>query len=81
MQAGNKSTLEDQAREAEAKRNSSEFVQVRMHAAASLHRHRTDVNCPMQEFKEDLGVTGERQSNEDKQDVESRESDAIGIRR
>ena len=81
LQAGNKSTLEDQAREAEAKRNSSEFVQASMHAAASNHGLRADVNCSLQEFKEDLGVSGERQSKEDKQDVESRESDAIGIRR
>ena len=52
-----------------------------MHAAASLHGLCADDNSSLQEFKEDLGVTGERQSEEDKQDVDSRESDAIGIRR
>ena len=52
-----------------------------MQLPPSLYGLHTDDACSPQEFKEDLGVTGERQSKEDKQDVESRESDAIGIRR
>lgn len=35
----------------------------------------------LQEFKEDLGATGERRTADDKKDIQQREDDKVGLKR
>lgn len=41
-----------------------------------------DIRVPdLKEFKEDLGVTGDKKTDADKKDIQQREDDKIGLKR
>lgn len=35
----------------------------------------------LKEFKEDLGVSGDKKTSEDKKDIQQRENDKVGLKR
>lgn len=38
------------------------------------------VDAPFQEFKEDLGATGDKKTAEDKKDIQQRQDDKLGLK-
>lgn len=71
--------------EAEANKNASNFVKVspiRYVIVAPTARPNVTQNCStLKEFKEDLGVTGDKKTDADKKDIQQREDDKIGLKR
>lgn len=41
----------------------------------------TQTGSMLKEFKEDLGVTGDKKTDADKKDIQQREDDKIGLKR
>lgn len=39
------------------------------------------VDAHLQEFKEDLGATGDKKTTEDKKDIQQRQDDKVGLKR
>ncbi len=46
-----------------------------------MSTEQAEVCLCLQEFKEDLGATGDKKSSEDKTDIQERQDDKLGLKR